>query len=62
MGSIKISIVYGVHSYRALKYAGKPWIRQKIFANVSKPLFRQTFLPPNFFTIRYSVDDVWLIL
>ena len=40
-GSI-ISIVYGVgvHSYRALKYAGKPWIRQSFFANVSKALFR----------------------
>ena len=44
MGSIRISIVYGVHSYRALKYAAKPWIRQSFFANVSKALFRQSFL------------------
>ena len=51
-GSIKISIVYGVHSYRALKYAGKPWIRQSFFAIVSA-LFRQTVLPPKFFTIWY---------
>ena len=48
MGSIKISIVYGVHSYSALKYAGKPWIRQIFSINVSKALFRQTFLPPKF--------------
>ena len=47
-GLIRISIIYGVHSYRALKYAGKPWIYQSFFVNVSKALFRQTFLPPNF--------------
>ena len=39
-GSIRISIVYGVHSYRALKYAGKPWIRQCFESTIS----------PNFFT------------
>ena len=42
-----------MHSYRKLKYAGKPWIRQSFFANVSKALFRQTFLLPKYFTIRY---------
>ena len=36
-------IVYGVQSCRALKNAGKPWIRQSFFANVLKSLFRQSF-------------------
>ena len=43
-GSIRISIVYGVgvHSYCALKYAGKPWVRQCFKSTIS----------PNFFTAK----------
>ena len=37
------------------KNTGKPWIHQSFFANVSKSLFRQTFLPPKFLTIRYNI-------
>ena len=37
------------------KDTGKSWIHQRFFANVSKSLLRQTFLPPKFITIQYNV-------
>ena len=52
MGSIKFSIVYGVHSYHALKYAGKPWIRHKVFSPMfQKHYFAKVFYRQSFFTI-----------
>ena len=40
---------------------GKPWIRQSLFAYVSKTLFRQTFLPPKFYTVWYSMSTHYVL-
>ena len=61
MGSIRISIVYRVHSYRALKYAGKPWIHQTLFHQCFKSTISPSFLLSKFFTIRYIVYIVCYI-
>ena len=57
MGLIKISIVYGVHSYRALKYAGKPWIRQSIFRQCFKSTISTNFFTTKvfYYTVVYSI-------
>ena len=44
---------YRVQGRCTLKNAGKPWIRQSFLPMFQKQyVFRQTYLPPKFFTIR----------